>query len=323
MNALTTTIIGSIRSEFLRYRALAEGAIAQLSDDDLTSARSGDDNSIAVICQHLSGNFRSRFTDFLTTDGEKPWRRRDAEFEPQHATRQTLLDSWASAWQLVLTTLDGLSDANLSDVVTIRQQPLTVLEALHRSLAHASYHIGQIVYVAKEARGSEWTSLSIPRGQSAAYNAAPARDRGETLAATLQTPALRETTSMSKTFKPANYTSVAPYLIVDGAAKTIDFLVAAFGATDIRRFPTPAGTIMHAEVRIDDTVVMIADGAPGWPPVQAHVHIYVADVDAAYGRALAAGATSVQEPVKKADDDKRGGVKDAGGTTWWIATKVV
>jgi uncharacterized glyoxalase superfamily protein PhnB len=122
--------------------------------------------------------------------------------------------------------------------------------------------------------------------------------------------------------KPDNYNTVSPYLIVEGAAGTIDFLRDVFGAEEIRRFPNPQGKIMHAEVRIDDTVVMIADGADGWPPVPSHVHVYVRDVDATYRRALGAGASSVQEPVKKADDDKRGGVKDAGGTTWWIATKV-
>jgi uncharacterized glyoxalase superfamily protein PhnB len=111
-------------------------------------------------------------------------------------------------------------------------------------------------------------------------------------------------------------------LIVNGASGTIDFLKRVFGAVELRRFPDAAGKTMHSEVRIDDTVVMIADGAEGWPPVPSHVHVYVADVDATYKRALDAGATSVQAPVKKEDEDKRGGVKDAGGTTWWIATRM-
>ena len=122
--------------------------------------------------------------------------------------------------------------------------------------------------------------------------------------------------------KPAGYTSVSPYLIVDGAERTIDFLRTVLGATEIRRFPDPAGKIVHAEVRIDDTVVMIADGNEGWPPIPSHVHVYVKDVDAVYQRALKAGAVAVQEPVKKDDADRRGGVKDPGGTTWWIATRV-
>ncbi len=127
---------------------------------------------------------------------------------------------------------------------------------------------------------------------------------------------------MSIPFKPLGYTTVAPYLIVDGAARTIDFLTRVFGAVEIRRFANSDGKLAHAEVRIDDTVVMLADGGDGWPPVPSNVHIYVADVNATYNAALEAGATSVQEPVKKDDEDKRGGVRDSGGTTWWIATKV-
>jgi PhnB protein len=122
--------------------------------------------------------------------------------------------------------------------------------------------------------------------------------------------------------KPGGYTTVSPYLIVNGASHTIDFLVRAFDAVELRRFADPTGKLMHAEVRIDDTVVMLADSVEGWPAMPSHVHVYVSDVDATYRRALAAGATSAQEPVKKDDADKRGGVKDSGGTTWWIATKM-
>ncbi|HEX2455011.1 MAG TPA: VOC family protein [Vicinamibacterales bacterium] len=127
---------------------------------------------------------------------------------------------------------------------------------------------------------------------------------------------------MSASYKPEGYNSVSPYLIVDGAARTIEFLQRAFGAVELRRFPDPSGKVVHAEVRIDDTVVMLADSAEGWPPVPSHVHVYVRDVDAIYKRALEAGASSIQEPVKKEDEDKRSGVKDAGGTTWWISTRV-
>lgn len=128
---------------------------------------------------------------------------------------------------------------------------------------------------------------------------------------------------MGTSFKPEGYTSVSPYLVVSGASRTIAFLKDVFGAVELRQFPAPDGKMMHAEVRIDDSVVMLADSTADWPPTNGHVHIYVPDVDATYRRALAAGATSLQEPVKKDDDDKRGGVKDAGGTTWWISTKVV
>jgi len=127
---------------------------------------------------------------------------------------------------------------------------------------------------------------------------------------------------MDTHYKPNNYSTVSPYLIVTGASDTIDFLKRVFGAVELRRFLNAAGKIMHAEVRIEDTVVMITDSSENWPSVPSHVHIYVTDVDAVYKHALEAGAISIQEPVKKEDEDKRSGVKDAGGTTWWIATKV-
>jgi PhnB protein len=124
-------------------------------------------------------------------------------------------------------------------------------------------------------------------------------------------------------YKPEGYNTASPYLIVEGADATITFLKRAFDAVELRRFSDDAGRVMHAEVRIDDTVVMIADAAPpDWLAAPTHVHVYVKDVDATYQAALDAGATSVQAPVQKDDADKRGGVKDAGGTTWWIATRV-
>jgi PhnB protein len=123
-------------------------------------------------------------------------------------------------------------------------------------------------------------------------------------------------------WKPKGYTSAAPYLIVADAKATIDFLVQAFAAERLRTIAGPDGKLSHAEVRIDDTVVMLSDEADGWPVVPSHVHIYVPDVDATYQRALNAGAVSVMIPVQKDDQDKRGGVKDAGGTTWWLATQV-
>ena len=127
---------------------------------------------------------------------------------------------------------------------------------------------------------------------------------------------------MTTTYKPDGYNSVSPYLIVKDAGATIAFLKAVFDAVELRRFPDGEGRIMHSEIRIDDTVVMITDSADGWPALTSHVHIYVPDVDDTYRRALESGATGVQEPVKKDDADKRGGVTDAGGTTWWIATKI-
>ena len=123
-------------------------------------------------------------------------------------------------------------------------------------------------------------------------------------------------------FKSPGYSTVSPYLITSDAAATIRFLERVLGGKLLRSFPDDEGRLRHAEVRIDDTVVMLADSAPGWPPVPAYVHVYVEDVDTTYSRALAEGAVSVQAPVQKGDEDKRGGVKDPGGTTWWIATRI-
>ncbi len=125
-------------------------------------------------------------------------------------------------------------------------------------------------------------------------------------------------------WKPDAYTSVSPYLIVSGADHTIEFLRKVFAAELLRRIPdsNDESRVMHAEVRIDDSVVMIADGGDGWPPVNANVHVYVEHVDETFRKALDAGAESIQAPLQKSDEDKRGGVKDAGGTTWWIATRV-
>ena len=128
---------------------------------------------------------------------------------------------------------------------------------------------------------------------------------------------------MNPEYKPANYNTASPYLIVDGAAATIAFLKKVLGAIELRKFADESGKLRHAEVRVGDTVIMLADQVPpDWPPVPSHVHVYVEDVDATYREALAAGAAPVQAPVRKQDEDKRAGVKDAGGTTWWIATKV-
>jgi uncharacterized glyoxalase superfamily protein PhnB len=124
-------------------------------------------------------------------------------------------------------------------------------------------------------------------------------------------------------FKPDGYSTVSPYLIVNGARGTIEFLRLVFSGVLVRHFDMPDGKIGHAEVKVGDSVIMLADHQPGWPSTPANVHIYVTDVDATFKLALEAGATSVQEPVKKDDDDKRGGVTDGGGTTWWISTKVV
>ena len=162
-------VIDSIRGEYDRYKALGEGAVRQVDDQELSMPGPNGGNSLAVICWHVSGNLRSRFTDFLTADGEKPWRNREEEFDDRAVTRAEFLARWEQGWAALFAALDALTDDHLRDTVTIRGQSLKVVDALHRSLAHTSYHVGQMVYLAKALRGEGWSSLSIPRGQSATY----------------------------------------------------------------------------------------------------------------------------------------------------------
>jgi len=157
-----------------RYRGLkgqADDAMAQLSDEQLHASPGEESNSIAVIVKHLAGNYRSRFTDFLTTDGEKPSRDRDGEFEDDDLGREALLASWEDGWRVLLAALDALQPGDLLRTVTIRGEPHTVLQAVQRSVTHAAGHVGQIVYLAKLLKGSEWVTLSIPRGKSREFEA--------------------------------------------------------------------------------------------------------------------------------------------------------
>lgn len=172
-----STLVESIRAEYSRYKALGEGAIAQVADVQLSEAPGSSGNSIATIVWHLTGNFLSRFTDFLTTDGEKPWRHRDEEFTSRTVTRDELMHRWEQGWTVLFGALDQLCDTDLGRTVIIRQEPFLVHEALHRSLAHASYHVGQIVFLAKALSGDGWRYLSIPPGQSGAYNSAPTHEK--------------------------------------------------------------------------------------------------------------------------------------------------
>ena len=152
------------------YKQLAEGAMAQAADDHLFLALNEETNSIAVIVNHMTKNMISRWTDFLTTDGEKPGRDRDREFSEPPTTRQDLMDRWNEGWQCVFTALEPLTDADLTRTITIRGEPHSVTQAINRQMAHYSYHVGQIVFLAKQLRASEWKCLSIPRGQSSAFN---------------------------------------------------------------------------------------------------------------------------------------------------------
>ena len=175
-SAASPGIVQAVLAECRRYKDLAEEAMAQVTEAELTEASSGADNSIATICWHVSSNLRSRFTEFLTTDGEKPWRRREEEFDARRVTRAELLETWNGGWAVLFQSASALADDDLGRTVTIRGQALLVHEALFRSLAHTSYHVGQIVCRAKMARGDDWRSLSIPRGQSDAFNARMAKE---------------------------------------------------------------------------------------------------------------------------------------------------
>jgi hypothetical protein len=163
--------LGSVIKQFSYYKMLGEKAMAQVPDEALFWQYNAASNTIAIIVNHIVGNMLSRFTDFLTTDGEKPWRNRDAEFEEQFSNRDEMMAQWEKGWNQLLTTLQNLREDQLDTIVYIRNDGHTVLEALNRQLAHYPYHIGQIVYIAKMIRDENWESLSIPRNQSKGYNA--------------------------------------------------------------------------------------------------------------------------------------------------------
>lgn len=164
-------IVAAFTQEFGKIRRLADRAVAQLDDAELHALIDPEANSVAVLMQHMAGNMRSRWTDFLTADGEKPWRHRDTEFEPFAGSRAELLASWESGWRTLFDALAGLSDDDLARLVTIRGERQSVLTALARQLSHYAGHAYQIVLVAKHLKGDRWDVLSIPRGQSDAYNA--------------------------------------------------------------------------------------------------------------------------------------------------------
>ncbi|RZJ28978.1 MAG: DUF1572 domain-containing protein [Flavobacterium sp.] len=169
--------LDSARKLFEYYKSLGEKAIAQLDAGQLFIAANEDTNSIAIIIKHLSGNMISRWTDFLTSDGEKEWRNRDAEFAESGGdfidadrAKAELLDIWNIGWKCLFEALDGLTAENLSDIVYIRNEGHTVMEAINRQLAHYPYHIGQIVFYAKMLKNGAWESLSIPKNKSHDYN---------------------------------------------------------------------------------------------------------------------------------------------------------
>lgn len=168
-DSFRTSCLKDLVRTYRNYKTLGDAALAQVSDEDLHTTLDADSNSVAIIVKHLAGNLRSRFTDFLTSDGEKPDRNRDGEFEmPDRASRETLLQWWNSSWATALASIEALKPADLDRKVTIRKEQFDVIEALNRLATHAAYHVGQIVFLAKHLAGPGWKSLSIPKGKSTA-----------------------------------------------------------------------------------------------------------------------------------------------------------
>jgi hypothetical protein len=163
---------------FRNYKELAEKAMAQISDDEFFRSIDAESNSIAVIVKHIAGNLRSRWTDFLTSDGEKPDRFRDTEFEMIGDTRESLMQFWESGWQKLFGAIEPLTVEDFGKIVTIRGEPHTIAEAINRQLTHYAMHIGQIVFLAKHLRSAHWKTLSVPKNKSAEFNAYLAEKEG-------------------------------------------------------------------------------------------------------------------------------------------------
>ena len=166
----TTSFLEDSLTLFRSYKKLAEDAMAQVTDPELVAVLDGEMNSIAQIVKHMAGNMRSRWTDFLTSDGEKPDRNRDTEFETPPQTRAALVALWEAGWKICFDALDPLTDEDLGRTITIRTEPHSVMQAINRQVGHYAHHIGQIVFLAKHFAGDKWQTLSVPKKKSAEFN---------------------------------------------------------------------------------------------------------------------------------------------------------
>jgi hypothetical protein len=169
-NQFVENYLGSVTKQFQYYKLLAEQTFEQLNEEELFESYNKESNAIAIIVNHLSGNMKSRWTKFLTTDGEKSWREREREFESVILGKEEMLMRWEEGWTCLFEGVDSLSYDNISQPIYIRNQEHTIIEAINRQLAHYSYHVGQIVYIGRMCKGKEWKSLSIPKGASALFN---------------------------------------------------------------------------------------------------------------------------------------------------------
>lgn len=168
---MESILISSIKKQFQYYKIVGDKTFDQLTFGELQYRPNEDSNNISIIVKHMVGNMLSRWTNFLTEDGEKSWRNRDQEFEPSYTTKEELIIAWETGWKCVYDTINLLTDKDLDKIVYIRNEGHTVAEAIFRQLGHYSYHIGQIAYIGKMLKGSDWISLSIPKGNSSSYNA--------------------------------------------------------------------------------------------------------------------------------------------------------
>lgn len=169
--SVNQNFLQSIIKLFNNYKSLSEKTFDQLTDEELQWRPNEASNSIALIVHHLSGNMLSRWTDFLTSDGEKSWRDREAEFEVGYANKTSMMEAWNKGWTCLLSTLEGLKPEDLEKIIYIRNEGHTVVEAIHRQLAHYASHVGQIMFIGKQIRGKAWKSLSIPKGGTSGFNA--------------------------------------------------------------------------------------------------------------------------------------------------------
>jgi hypothetical protein len=170
MNTIGKEYLSTVIRRVKYYKDLCEKAFEQLDDKDFHYQPNEASNSVAIIVQHIAGNMLSRFTHFLTEDGEKEWRLRDDEFEMHHYSRQQVMDLWEKGWKCFLDTLGSLTENDLLKTIYIRKEPLTVIDAINRQLAHYPHHIGQVLFIGKMIKGEKWISLSIPKGNSQQYN---------------------------------------------------------------------------------------------------------------------------------------------------------
>jgi hypothetical protein len=170
MESTGNNYLSSIKKQFRYYQSVGYKAIEQVSEEQMHWQYNPESNSIAVIIKHIAGNSLSRWSDFLTSDGEKEWRNRDGEFEDTASSKAALVELWNKGWQCLYNAIDSLTEEDLLHIVYIRNESHTVIEAINRQLAHIPYHVGQIVYLAKMASGENWKSLTIPKGQSKTFN---------------------------------------------------------------------------------------------------------------------------------------------------------